>query len=265
MLASACEEASLDRLRGRVGPVLGGVRTPGRRRGRLEPDLSAEAARCRGPDRLLGHVPEQAGRHARRSCRPGDRRRSGQQALRRRRPGLGVLDPADRRKRAIRSQPRHAVVGHERAVPRERPALPQDARGPRRTSLRADLERPLHGRRRRRVVAAGLAGRRPRARGLLQRAQHLRAGAAVGEPSAANGDAETGAELHGARDPGVEDRDHARVPDRAAPGRPRGPPAGGIVVQDREVAGALGEAGDTRVADRDRLVLGLGELGRPGL
>ena len=205
----AADVAAVGRLRGRDGPVLVvDLRAAGSRRRRVELHRPAAAAGEGREDRLLRPLPAEPRRHAVEAGRSVGRRRARGQAVRHRGSVVGLRDAADRVERARRREPADAVDADDCAVPRERARARAAARRARRAAVPAPAEAAVHARRGgRRLVAAGGAGRRPRARGLLQRPVGLEAGRGARQPPPARRDADA----HGGPDP---DRD----PDEPASG-----------------------------------------------
>ncbi len=191
-----------------------------------------------------------------------DRDRPGEPALRVRRAAVVVLDAVDRRERACRRRPRDAVVDDERAVPRQRPHVSQDARRARSQAVPARQSRALHGRRRRRLVAAGRGGRGHRARDLLQRQEAPRAGARARQPDDPPVAADRGRPLPRHRDPAVAARGDARIPDGQRRQRSRASHADAGLARHREVAGPRRASGRRRAQDLVRSGRGAGGPGR---
>ena len=93
-----------------------------------------------------------------------------------------------------------SVVEDERAVPRERAPLPADAAPARGAAVAARQPRAVHGRQRRRLVAAGRGRGRDRPRGLLPGAAHLQARPDSRQPHAAAGVQKRHPRLHEGRE-----------------------------------------------------------------
>ena len=161
------------------------------------------------------------------------------------------------------ARPRDAVVGHERAVPRERALAHPAHRRARCASGAADPGRDLCGRRRARVVAAGRGRRRDRARDLRAGDGDVEAGrrcSATGRCATATAPRSTdltsigipankvGLMVSFATTVGLRRPQRARAHVRVVPGG--------------EVAGARGAAGRGRDRDRVGLVVGVGEMER---
>ena len=255
------ERDDLGRLRRRLGAVLADLRPAGRDRGRGQLHLPAAAPGARREDGLLRPQLPPPRRDAARALRPGRRHQPRQPPLLDRRDVERLHAAGDRRERDERRQPRHAVDGEQRPVPAKRPDLHADALGPRRAAGAARAERPVHGRRGGRLVAAGLAVRRGRARDLLRRARHRQAGADRGQPVAAQPVPQARRRVHLRRLAGEQGRADARLPDDAGLRRPRAR-AAQVVARGDEAAGARRQAGRERGRAALDLVVGLGRLER---
>ena len=263
-LRPAGDGARVDRLRRRLRPVLAAdLRAPRDRRRRVEHDRPAAAARRRRGDRLLRpQVPARVGTPAK-PFDAGDDPGEGGQDLRPRRRLDRLPDARDRRERALRRRPRHALERDEHAVPRRRPRLPDATRRARRRPVPPDLEAAVHRRRRGRLVDAGREGREHRPGGLLQRAAALRSRgrswrrAGCASRSARRSRTYTALGIPASRVGIVLGFQVAA----GAGGREHLAAVVGLVPR-REVAGARREAG--RGGDRRRhgLVVGLGDVGR---
>ena len=234
---------------------------PGRDRGRGQLHLPAAAARARGQDRLLGHVPSAPGRDAARAVRPRRRDRPREPHLRHR-SDVERLHPADdRRERAERRQHAHALERDERAVPPQRPDLPSDPGSARCPSGPARPQRALHGRGGRRLVAPGLDLRGHRARVVLRRAADCEAGPGDGQQDAAHALPPARRRVHERRHLASQARADARLPHDSRLGRPRARAAGGVAPGD-EAPGAGRAPGGQRARPALGLVVGLGRLER---
>ena len=227
-------------------------------------DYPEQGAGGRREDGLLGHVPELPGRHADEAGRRRRAAREGAARLRLRRPLGGLSRPGDRDERALRRLDADAVDADDRALPRERARVGAAAEGEGRAPAAARVERALHGRRRRDVVARAGSGRGHRAREVLQRAGDPQGRAGARQPADAHVDARLPREARRRRRAARAARRRAGVPDAPRLGRPRRARARGGVVRGREAAGARGEAHRPRVPARLRRLVGLGLLQRAG-
>ena len=218
------EGDDLGRLRRRLGAVLADLRAAGRDRGRGQLHLSAAAPRARSENRLLRPQLPPAGVGT--PLEPYD-------------PGV-VINRANRlySTAAMSSGCTQPVIAENElngaslvtpwtannaAYRRNVLIYMQTLSALRRAPGAARLERAVHRRRGRRLVAAALAVRRRRARVVLRRARNRQAGAdraAAGR--CGNAVPQARRRVHLRRHPREQARADARLPDDARLGRPRG-------------------------------------------
>ena len=190
-----------------------GVRQAGRRRRHVDRRLAGAHALARHRHRLLRPEPEEPRRHADEADRHGDDGGPRAAAVRLLVAADRLPDAGRRLQRARGPRPRDAVVGHERAVPRERALAHPAHRRARRASGAADPGRDLCGRRRARVVAAGVGRRRDRARDLRAGDGDVEAGRRARQPHAARPLSRRGHRSHVDRHPAEQGRAHGQLRD----------------------------------------------------